>query len=93
MILICGLSASLFAVERQVGVPLSSLKSRVLKSVDSVGLVPFHDAASLSVTSSKVTIGGASAAGATAVGAADSTANVEPANPANKMNLVLHARI
>src|SRR5580692_5554303 len=61
VILICGLSASLSAMEAQVGLALSALKSRVLKSVGSVGPTVLQLCASLSVTRSKVAPAGAGA--------------------------------
>src|SRR5271168_2526063 len=57
-ILICGLSASLSGVEWQVGAPLSSARSRVLKSVGSFGRSAFHCAASLAVNRSNVSTAG-----------------------------------
>src|SRR3979409_153560 len=84
-IFICGLSASLSALEWQLGVPLSSLRSRVLKSSGSFGPLRFQVAASLLVTRPNVAL----AARGPATGSA---ANVRTAKPVN-MKLVPQIRI
>src|SRR5882672_3542578 len=60
-ILICGLSASLLGVERHVGAPLSSRRSRVLKSLGALGWVEFHAAASPAVNKSNAGPAGSAA--------------------------------